>query len=96
MQNLGSGGEAKASPADRADAEGAMAPRTGVEPRADQSGRGGTMDTALAANADPDVLGADGQIGDEGVIVPARAQLGQNEIAPYGETAENEPAPDVP
>jgi|GEM_PF-6543407 len=96
MQNLGSGGEAKASPADRADAEGGLAPRTGVEPDADQSGRGGTMDTAVAANADPDLGSGDGRIGDEGEIVPQRARLGAGETAAYGETVENEPAPDAP
>lgn len=80
MQNLGSGGEAKASPADRDDAETDLA-RPGSDENVDQTERGGTMDTALAANADP-ALGS--------VVMP---QVGQGQTAAYGETIENAPAP---
>jgi hypothetical protein len=80
LQNLGSGGDAKASPADREAVETDFA-RPGNDEDVDQTGRGGTMDTALAANADP-TLGA--------VVMP---QVGQGETAAYGETVENAPAP---
>jgi hypothetical protein len=82
MQNLGSGGEAKASLADRDAAETDLA-RSGRDENADQTGRGGTMDTALSANADPTLTTGD-------TTLP---QVGQGETAAYGETAENAPAP---
>jgi hypothetical protein len=82
IQNLGSGGDAKASPADRDAAETDLA-RPGRDENVDQTGRGGTMDTALGANADPTLPTG-------GTAMP---QVGQGQTAAYGETAENAPAP---
>jgi hypothetical protein len=89
MQNLGSGGEAKASPADRDDAD-SDAPRADRRDETDQSERGGTMDAALGAENDPDL---DTGVDEDGTIARARPSLGANEAAPYGETIENAPAP---
>ena len=85
MQNLGSGGEAKASPADRADAEGDLAAQreTGAEADATASEGGGTMDAALGADRDPSLAQDDDA---DGTIAPARPSLGANETAAYGET----------
>jgi hypothetical protein len=103
MQNLGSGGEAKASPADRDAAETHLA-RPWNDGGVDQTGRGGTMDTAMAANADPglltgtgDAAGTAGTAGNTTIgsstIGTASPQVGQGQTAAYGETAENAPAP---
>ncbi len=79
MQNLGSGGEAKASPADEADT--APIGPAGDE-RTDQTGRGTSMDAAMGANTDPSLpLGA------------STPRVGAGETAAYGETVENAPAP---
>jgi len=85
MQNLGSGGEARGSAADREAAD-TDAPRPAADENVDQSGRGGTMDTALGANADPTLVTGTGDA----------PQVGQGETAAYGETAENAPAPTAP
>jgi len=77
MTNLGSGGEAKASPADTIDTD----PIDGGGD-ADQTGRGATTDAAMGANADP-TLPED----------PRAPQVGDGEAAAYGETIENAPAP---
>ena len=92
MQNLGSGGEAKASPADRDAAETDLA-RPGRDENVDQTERGGTMDAALAANADPTLVTETGAGDRAGTIGIASPQVGQGETAAYGETAENAPAP---
>jgi hypothetical protein len=89
MQNLGSGGEAKASPADEADTA-PLGPADDVD--VDQTERGRTMDTAL----DDDIAARD--VADETAatgwtITPAKSQVGYGEAAAYGETAENAPAP---
>jgi hypothetical protein len=85
MTNLGSGGEAKASPADRED----TAPiGTADDVEVDQSSRGGTMDAALAANEDPSL--PPGNDDGTGTALP---RVGQGETAAYGETIENAPAP---
>jgi hypothetical protein len=81
MQNLGSGGEARGSAADREAAD-TDAPRPAADENVDQTGRGDTMDTALGANADP--------------IGSMSPQVGQGETVAYGETAENAPAPTAP
>ena len=81
MQNLGSSGEARGSAADREDAD-TDAARPVADEDVDQTGRGGTMDAAIGANADPS-LPTDPNLG----------RIGQGETAAYGETAENAPAP---
>ena len=96
MQNLGSGGEAKASPADRADAAGDLAvsnaeddvDRSGIETERERA-RGGSMDAALGAENDPDLRSTDA----DGTPAIRRSRVGANETAAYGETVENEPGP---
>ena len=80
MTNLGSGGEAKAAMADRDDAETMHADVDDDRP-VDQTERGGTMDEAMAANMDPDLVDDN------------EPMLGAGETAAYGETIENAPAP---
>ena len=99
MQNLGSSGEARGSAADRAAAD-TDAPRPAVDEDVDRTGRGGTMDTALGANADPTLMTGAGAAGTAGnstigssTIGTAMPQVGQGHTAAYGETAENAPAP---
>ena len=89
MQNLGSGGEAKASPADRVDAEGDLATSASAPDDVDTTDRGGTMDAALGADRDPDLGARDA----DGTRAIPRSQTGANETAAYGETIENEPEP---
>jgi hypothetical protein len=79
MRNLGSGGEAKASPADEVDTD-PIGP-AGDE-NVDQTGRGGTMDAAMGANTDPTLP--------RGASTP---RVGAGQTAAYGETIENAPAP---
>lgn len=113
MTNLGSGGEAKASPADRDAAEtdlgqssatGGVPSGEGDDVDVDQTERGATMDTAMAANMDPDLMDSTGERSspsggagsitvDDSLIGTASPQLGQGQTAAYGETAENAPAP---
>lgn len=82
MTNLGSGGEAKASAADREDTN----PVGGADDggRVDASGRGGTMDAALGADGDP-ALSA----GNDDGTGTALSRAGQGQTAAYGETVEN-------
>lgn len=85
MTNLGSGGEAKASPADREDTN-PIGPADDVN--VDQTSRGGTMDAALGANEDPSLPA--GNDDGTGTSLP---QVGAGQTAAYGETVENAPAP---
>ncbi|MEA2688208.1 MAG: hypothetical protein QOJ39_1561 [Candidatus Eremiobacteraeota bacterium] len=85
MTNLGSGGEAKASPADREDTN-PVGPADDVD--VDQTSHGGTMDTALGANEDPSLPA--GNDDGTGTSLP---RVGQGETAAYGETIENAPGP---
>jgi hypothetical protein len=85
MTNLGSGGEAKASLADREDTD-PIGPADDVD--VDQTGRGGTMDAALGAQNDP-TLPAGNDDG-TGTTLP---RVGFGETAAYGETLENAPGP---
>jgi hypothetical protein len=87
MQSLGSGGEAKASPADEADTE-PLGPIDDLD--VDQTERGTTMDTAL----DEDLAARDAPAETASwTIGPAESKVGYGETAAYGETAENAPAP---
>lgn len=88
MTNLGSGGEAKASPADREAAETDLGQSSATGGVPDAAGRGGSMDAALGADMDPTLPGG-GVTLDQGVISPAAPQLGEGETAAYGETVEN-------
>ena len=81
MTNLGSGGEAKASPADREDTN-PVGPAD--DANVDQTGRGGTMDTALGAQSDP-TLPAGNDDG-TGTSLP---RVGFGQTAAYGETVDN-------
>ena len=103
MQNLGSSGEARGSAADR-EASDTDAPRPAADENVDQAGRGGTMDTALGANADPTLMTGTGETAgtagtagnttiESSTIGTASPQVGQGQTAAYGETAENAPAP---
>jgi hypothetical protein len=85
MTNLGSGGEAKASPADREDTNPIGA---ADDVNVDQTSRGGTMDTALGANENPSLPA--GNDDGSGTSLP---RVGQGQTAAYGETIENAPAP---
>ena len=91
MTNLGSGGEAKASPADReaADTDLQQSDATGGVP----DGRGGSMDAALGANVDP-TLPADDITLKQGRSAPLPSQVGAGETGAYGETVEDMPALD--
>jgi hypothetical protein len=111
MQNLGEGGEAKASQADRDDAD-TMQPTSATggiptvrgEEDVDQSERGASIDAAMGANMDPDLMvstgerssprgGAGSLTVDDDLIGTASPRLGAGETAAYGETIENAPAP---
>jgi hypothetical protein len=81
MTNLGSGGEAKASPADREDTN-PIGPADDAD--AGQTGRGGTMDTALGAQSDPSLPA--GNDDGTGTNLP---RVGFGQTAAYGETVEN-------
>ena len=85
MTNLGSGGEAKASPADREDTDPVGA---ADDVDVDQTGRGGTMDAALGAQFDP-TLPAGNDDG-TGTTLP---RIGFGQTAAYGETVGNAPGP---
>ena len=85
MTNLGSGGDAKASPADREDTD-PIGPADDVD--VDQTGRGGTMDEALGAQNDPTL--SPGQDDGNGTNLP---RIGAGQTAAYGETVENAPGP---
>ena len=89
MTNLGSGGEAKASPADREAAETDLrqSDATGGVPE----GRGGSMDAALGADTDP-TLPADDITLRQGRSAPLPTQVGAGETGAYGETVEDLPA----
>jgi hypothetical protein len=91
MTNLGSGGEAKASPADREAAETDLrqSEATGGVP----AGRGGSMDAAMGADMDP-TLPSDDITLQQGRIAPLPSQIGAGEVAAYGETVEDMPALD--
>src|SRR5579875_3070236 len=102
MTNLGSGGEAKASLADRdaAETDLAQSGETGGLPTT----AGGTMDTAMAADMDPDLIAGTGDASsprggagsitlDDATIGTASPRLGFGQTAAYGETVENTPAP---
>jgi len=93
MTNLGSGGEAKASPADReaADTDLQQSAATGGVPAA--AGRGGTVDAAMGANMDPSQPADDITL-EQGRSVPLPTQVGAGETAAYGETVEDMPALD--
>jgi hypothetical protein len=88
MTNLGSGGEAKASPADREAAETDLqqSDATGGVPGA--AGRGGSMDAAMGANMDP-TESADDITLQQGRIAPLPSQVGDGETAAYGETVDD-------
>jgi hypothetical protein len=93
MTNLGSGGEAKASPADReaADTDLQQSDATGGVPGA--AGRGGSMDAALGANDDANLPPDDITL-EQGRSAPLPTQVGAGETAAYGETVEDMPALD--
>lgn len=86
LTNLGSGGEAKASPADEEleieRADGGTG-NLSLDDVGDETERGGTMDQAMGANMDPDLP-------DE-----TEPMLGYGETAAYGETVESETALDA-
>jgi hypothetical protein len=84
MTNLGSGGEAKASPADREDTNPIGPADDADDANVDQTGRGGTMDTALGAQSDPTL--PPGNDDGTGTNLP---RVGFGETAAYGETVEN-------
>ncbi len=90
MTNLGSGGEAKASPADieAAETDLGQSDLTGGTP----SGRGGSMDAALGADADPTLAARDVRLDQAGGGLPPQVDAG--EAAAYGETVADLPALD--
>ena len=78
MQNLGEGGEAKASPADRDPSVNVPTVRGEGRVR-DDEGVEGSMDAQLGANMDPDLTND-----------LDRVHAGYGETAAYGETVEAE------